>query len=231
MPIFNIEGTLPQSKYEVPKGYTTDPLRKVALALLGFKSNGERNALGQITSWIPGYNVIANYAGERVAEGAARGNVADNMENTMAKAQIGLGVGTALLGSGVLKAGGTLLKAGGALKTVLGTIDSGAAVGLGKVSQDVIEGTSGVSGGISQDIMDTISNSAIQMAGGSSIDFSNLAKAQINPSLINKADTKSGKIDYTKFANPDIVGGIANLIQSRKSPDFSNDTKSYYLKY
>lgn len=86
----------PLSQYYAAPDYVDNPADKFRLAMSGYKSTGEQNAWGKITSWIPGYNMLANKQAQRLARGSedAMQNIGEDWDNRVAKT--GIVAGTAL---------------------------------------------------------------------------------------------------------------------------------------
>lgn len=86
----------PLSQHYAAPDYVDNPIEKFRLAMAGYKANGEQNAFGKVTSWIPGFNLAANKQAEKIARGNedTMHNIGEDWDNRVAKT--GIVAGTAL---------------------------------------------------------------------------------------------------------------------------------------
>jgi len=203
MPLFNVEGTLPTSKFYISPDYDTSLFRKIALGALGYNSNGSQNVFGKITSWLPGYNVLSNLAAQNVASGDTKQNIGDDLDNRLAKNQIGLGaIKTALMASSGLSS-----LAGDNTKTV--TLADGSKMDIKNIGNDTSQ--------------------YVTLADGSKMKLKgdNSSASLLDRSVESMNDIKS----FAKNLSPDIFGGISSLLQAGTSPNFTNDYKTANIIY
>jgi hypothetical protein len=99
MPIFN--NSSPLVEYAINPKYATG-FAKTRLAMLGYNSNGQQNAIGKISSWVPGLNILNNIEAKHVAEksGAKTSamNIGEDFDNRVDKLGIEAGVVQGLVG-------------------------------------------------------------------------------------------------------------------------------------
>jgi len=210
MAIFNEE--LPKSEFYIPPDYETSPAKRIALAALGYNSRGQENFFGKIKSWIPGSSLLENAYASQIASGDTKKNIEDNFGERMSKAQMGIGVGKALL------SGGTSL--GGSL---------GGSTDTSKLAEPSLTDKQAVNS----------ANAAfgipITFQGvNPNPKTSNPTQQTVNP-LSQTTNTQNGVASSTKsqfdpssLLSGDIIGGLAGLMQKKK---MNMGQSNIYLNY
>lgn len=97
MSVFSLEK--PLSQYDIS---SNDWMENNRLGWLGYNAQGEQNAWGKISSWIPALGVGMNLAARGIANKNGAQDTLDNLkedtDNRLMKTAVGVGVGTAGLG-------------------------------------------------------------------------------------------------------------------------------------
>ncbi len=90
----------PDSQYYAAPDYVDNPLDRAKLAFAGYKANGEQNAWGKTTSWIPGINLAQNAMAQKYARGSedTMHNIGEDWDNRLAKNAIIGGVAMGVAG-------------------------------------------------------------------------------------------------------------------------------------
>ena len=88
------------SQYYAAPDYVDNPLDRAKLAMSGYKPNGEQNAFGKVTSWIPGINLAQNAMAQKYARGSedTMHNISEDFDNRLAKTAIVGGVAMCVAG-------------------------------------------------------------------------------------------------------------------------------------
>lgn len=203
MAIFNEE--LPKSEFYIPPDYETSPAKRIALAALGYNSRGQENLFGKIKSWIPGSSLLENAYASQIASGDTKKNIEDNFGERMSKAQIGIGVGKALL------SGGTSLASTDTSKLAEPSLTDKQAVNSANAAFGIPSTFQGVN---------------------PNPQTSNPTQQTVNP-LSQTTNTQNGVASGTKFdpsslLSGDIIGGLAGLMQKKK---MNMGQSNIYLNY